>query len=108
MTVAAVKVTVVGWHENHPPGIVECSLVDRRGRDWRIALKYYDATKEELSPDSEYPLLGSVLCQILERGVDENGKSIAKIELDVPLENLSENGIDQFEIFTGQLTWRDT
>jgi len=104
MTVAAVKVTIVGWHENHPPGIVECSLVDRCGKDWRLALKYYDATKEELGPYSEYPLLGSVPCKVLDRSMNESGKSIAKIELAVPLENLSENGIDQFEIFTGQLT----
>jgi hypothetical protein len=104
MTVAALKVTVVAWHENSPPGFVLCSLVDRSGKDWRIILKYYDVTKEELGPDSGYPLSGLVACQVLERGVDENGKGAAKIELDVPLENLNENGVDQFDIFTDQLT----
>jgi hypothetical protein len=103
MAAAAVQVTILGWHENYPPGIVECSLVDRFGRDWRIALKYYDATKEELGPDSQYPLSGLVSCQVLERGMDRDGGSIAKIELDVPLENLSEKAVDQFEILTGQL-----
>jgi hypothetical protein len=103
MTAASVKVTIVGWYENYPPGIVECSLVDRFDRDWRIALKFYDATKEELGPESKYPLVGSVSCQVLERGVDESGSGTAKIELDVPLENLSANGVDQFDIFSGQL-----
>ena len=103
MTVATVKVTIVGWYENYPPGIIECSLVDRFGRDWRITLKFYDATKEDLGPDSTYPLSGSVSCQVLERGVDESGRSTAKVEFDVPLVNLSEDGVDQFEILIDQL-----
>jgi hypothetical protein len=103
MTGAAAKVTIVGWYENHPPGIVECSLIDCRGKDWRLALKYYDTTKEEIGPDSGYPLPGSVPCLILERGLSESAEGTVKIELDVPLQNLSENGIDQFEIFIGQL-----
>ena len=96
----------MGWHEAYPPGIIECSLVDRFGKDWRIAVKQYDATDEDLWIDSKYPLPGSIACRILERGVDESGKRTVKIELDVPLENLSKNGIDQFEILAGQL--RDT
>ncbi len=100
----AIKITIVGWRENYPPGIIECSLSDRFGKDWRLAVKQYDATTTDLWPESEYPLPGALSCIILARDKDQNGRETVEIELDIPLQNLTEDGVDRFGVFADQLT----
>jgi hypothetical protein len=100
---SAIKVTIAGWYENYPPGIVECSLTDRFGKNWRFAIKYYDATENELRPESEYPLPSLLSCDVLSRGMDKDGREIATIELAIPLENLTQRSVDCFEVFAEQL-----
>jgi hypothetical protein len=99
----AVKVTIVGWYENYPPGIVECSLRDRFAKDWRVTVKQYDATGVDLNASSSYPLPGLIDCLIVSRGIDEFGKDTVIIEPEPPLVNLTEGGIDRFDIFADQL-----
>jgi hypothetical protein len=98
-----VRVKIASWYENYPPGIVECSLIDRFGKDWRLAIKQYDVTDADLFPESKYPLDGSISCKVLKQLLDAQGRAIVEIELDIPLENLTEAGVNRFDMLAEQL-----
>jgi hypothetical protein len=99
----AINVTIVRWYENYPPGIIECQFSDRFGKSWHLAVKFYDATDKELYPESEYPLPGAILCKVLSGSRLEDGRATAVIELEIPFQNLTHEGVDCFEVFAEQL-----
>lgn len=94
-----VKVRIVAWHENYQPGIVECSLIDRFGRDWRFSIKQVYASSVDLGEDSPYPLPGAVDCIVLERGTDAADRPTVRVEIDPPIVNLTQDGVDQFDLY---------
>lgn len=80
---AFVRVEIVGWHDDHQPGFVECRLVDRFGRAWHVIEKEPVVSAAGLRPDSPYPQPGRMMCNLLKKGIDDEGRAWCAIELSV-------------------------
>jgi hypothetical protein len=64
---ASVSIEIVRYTDNHPPGFVECRLVDVTGRIWLFQEKVPIVSAEYLGPDDEYPRPSTVDCVVLHR-----------------------------------------
>src|SRR5688572_25386056 len=67
MSQARVRVEIIRYTEDYPPGIVEYRLVDADGREWRREIKQVYVTSEELSSASQYPQPGQLDCEVVGR-----------------------------------------
>ena len=71
MTVA-IRVSIVRWMDDEPqPGIVECRLTDRHGRDWTFIEKCGVASSTTLHSGSTYrPVHSAITLTIARKGQD--------------------------------------
>ena len=63
---AAVRVEIVRFTDDYPPGLVEYRLRDADGREWLREIKHIYVTEQELWWDSVFPLPGLLECEVLE------------------------------------------
>ena len=91
-------VAIVRWVENYQPGIVEISLLDRFGHDWRLTEKVPMVTNADLDEGSSYPQPGYVACRILTKGIDAGGRAVAIVEID-----FAGDQPDTFEVFADRI-----
>jgi hypothetical protein len=94
----SVRVTIVAFIDEYQPGIVECCLMDVRGRTWKFHEKIPVVSAKDLWTDSEYPQPGSFECRVLESKRDPSGRQILTIETIECLE-----GSTVFDVFAEQL-----
>jgi hypothetical protein len=67
MNRAQVRVDIVRYTEDYPPGIVEYRLRDADGRELLRETKQVNVTSEDLSWDSKYPRPGQLDCDVVEQ-----------------------------------------
>jgi hypothetical protein len=96
---ADIAVSILRWVSDDQPGIVEVSLVDSNGCDWRFVGKQAYFTAENLCATSPYPASGTIRCTILALETDAAGRSLARIDTENP--GCAE-AIDQTHIFEVQ------
>ncbi len=101
----AVKILIVRWVDDEPqPGIVECKLIDRFGKEWTFIEKSMVVSAADLWNDSVYPQPGVIACSVLSRDIDEQGREFAVIDSEKPWHIEAVDGETGFEIFADQLT----
>ncbi len=100
---AEIAVSILHWVNDDQPGVVEFSLVDCDGRDWRFVDKLPMVTAEYLDGTSVYPQPGSIRCKILSFGHDATGREIALIDTHKPwyVETVDKKHV--FRVFADQL-----
>ena len=103
MTIAA-RVLIARWVDDEPqPGIVECRLTDRFGRDWTFMEKCAAVSPAALFKDSTYPQSGVIGCHIISSGFDDNRREFAIVDTKQPWGITAINGDTRFEVFADQL-----
>jgi hypothetical protein len=99
-----IRVLIVRWVDDEPqPGIVECRLTDRFGRDWAFMEKCAVVSSAALCNDSAYPQSGVIACHIISTGLDDNGREFAVVDTKQPWGINAVNGDTRFEVFADQL-----
>jgi hypothetical protein len=95
-----VAVSIVRWVGDEPqPGIVECKLADRFGKDWTILEKCAVVTSAYLSRASTYPQPGEIACRLLGSGVDRDGRKFLVVDTAEPWSVEADDGTTRFEVF---------
>jgi hypothetical protein len=100
----AIQVLIVRWVDDEPqPGIVECSLIDRFGKDWLFLEKCAVVSSALLCSDSTYPQPGLIACQIISTGLDDHGREFVVLDTEQPWGINAVGGNSRFEVFVDQL-----
>jgi len=81
---ADIAVSILRWVADDQPGIVEFSLVDCYGKDWRFVDKLPMVTTQALDETSTYPQPGSIRCEIVSFETDETGRVLVQIDTERP------------------------
>ncbi len=82
---ADIAVSILRWVDDDPqPGIVEFSLLDNSGRDWRFVDKQAVVSPEPLDGRNAFPRPGCIRCSILSFRFDDAGHDIAEIDTGLP------------------------
>jgi hypothetical protein len=101
---AAIRILILRWVGDDPqPGIVECKLTDRFGRDWAFIEKCAVVSSAALRPDSIYPQSGVIGCRIVSTGLDDSGREFAVVDTEEPWGISAVNGGTRFEVFADRL-----
>jgi len=96
---ADIAVSILRWIDDDPqPGLIEFSLVDSDGKDWRFIEKQAIASDAWLSAESPYPCAGSIRCEIASFETDSAGRDIAVIDTDRPWGIESVDGTHVFKV----------
>ena|SRR5436190_5789151 len=100
-----INVTITRYISDDPqPGIVECQMIDARGRCWSFIDKVPIFSAAWLDAKSSYPQLGFIACQIVERRNDANGREIVTIDTELPWHVESTTGEVRFDVHAEELT----
>jgi len=89
--------------DNGYPSFVECQFVDTHKNKQVFHDKDVMFTTENLDRNSNYPIDGSIACQIIEREIIE-GREIVRIDSKLPWHIESVNGETVFEVLAEQIT----
>lgn len=99
----AVRVTITKYISNDQPGFVECTLTDAGGTVWKFEEKVPVVTLEELDPESNYPRLGDIDCEIVKRWKDDKGCELVTIDTERPWGVEALDGTTRFDVGIDQL-----
>ncbi len=78
--------------------------MDAEGRHHIITDKVPVLTSEDLHPDSEFPRLGSVPCEVLKRYQDEKGRELVRVSTARPADIESKDGLSEFTVPVSLIT----
>jgi len=99
-----IAVSIVRWVDDEPfPGIVECKLTDRFGKDWTFIEKSAVVSASSLTGDSSYPQPGVIGCRVITTGLDNGGREFVVADTELPLGIEAVDGNTRFEVFAGQV-----
>ena len=100
---AAVSMMILRVVDDDFPTWVECELTDRFGRAWRIIDKL--PSFEAVSPLGDiYPRAGTIVCQVIGGGSDDQGRAFVHIDTGRPHGVQSVEERTQFQVFAEQIT----
>jgi hypothetical protein len=91
-------IQIVRFVDGGFPGWVECELIDAAGRRHIIKDKVPIFTVQSLEADSEYPVEGSLPCEVLERFRDGRGQELVRVSTEVPCHVESTEGLTEFTV----------
>jgi len=100
---AAVRVSIIAWVDDHQPGFVRCELQDAWDRVWSFVEKAPVLSAAELWNDSSYPQPGVIACEIVRRWVDDRGRHIMTIDTSRPWGVETEAGETTFDVLPTQM-----
>lgn len=93
-----VAIQILRFVDGRFPGWVECELVDAAGERHTIRDKVPTFTTEDLDADSKYPRPGAILCEVLDRFRDENGRELVRVSSEKPYYIESTRGLFEFTV----------
>jgi hypothetical protein len=85
------------------PGFVECVLIDAAGTRHLFIEKGPIVSDEDLWSTSDYPCSGAIPCVIESEWRDEDGRAVARIDTNQPLDVESTTGRTKFVVLYSQL-----
>jgi hypothetical protein len=100
---ARLEVTVRRWVDDSQPGFVERSFTDARGREWLFVEKAPVVSGENLWRDTNYPKPGQIACTILSSRADESGRTLVRIDTDLPWHIETATGRATFDVHEDQI-----
>jgi hypothetical protein len=99
----AVSVQITAYVDDSFPGWVSCALRDAHGRTWEFVEKAPVVSLAHLTPESVYPQVGRIACQVISRSGDTQGRPVALVDTSTPWSVESTEGNSQFEVFAEHL-----
>lgn len=100
---SSVSIQVSRFVDDHPPGFVECVLVDAFGKAHVFIEKVSVITTENLVSTSSYPCPGTVDCEVVAEWTDDKGRALTRINTERPLGVESAEGLTEFVVSTSEL-----
>lgn len=101
---SAVKMMITRYVSVEPqPGIVECELIDARGRRWIFIEKTAVVSADYLDSKSIYPRPVAIAVEVIERKYDSELGELVCIDTDRPWGIQSVEGETRFEVFTASI-----
>jgi hypothetical protein len=97
------RVQIVRYLEHYFPGIVECKLVDARGRCHTFAEKGPVVSDQWPGPDDSYPMAGLIRCEILEAWRDPDGRDLLRVTTEQPDYVETKEGVTEFVVELSQV-----
>jgi hypothetical protein len=97
----SLSVEIVQFVDDSFPGWVECHFADAAGRVHTLVDKYPMFTAQMLDAHSQYPQLGEVKCEVLDRNQDGHRGELVRIRM-VGIE--STEGLSEFVVLPLQLS----
>lgn len=95
----AVKMMITRYVSDEPqPGIVECEMIDARGRRWIFVEKTAVVSADYLDSKSIYPRPADIAVEIVERIEDSQLGKLVRIDTDRPWGIQSVEGETRFEV----------
>ena len=85
-----VSIQIVRFVDGNFPGWVECELTDADGRRHLIRDKVPMFTAELLDAESNYPTMGEMECEVVQRFRDESGQELVRLRGLESVEGISE------------------
>jgi hypothetical protein len=103
--VVGVRVSIFRFVSNEPqPGIVQCELVDARGRRWTFTEKAATVSDEYLDGRFAYPRPGVIMCRVDGRQRDPSGREVAEIAIECSPDDVEVPELwTSFEVFPESL-----
>ncbi len=89
--------------DEHPPGFVECSLVDANGTRHLFVEKVPVLASEDLWTDSAYPRPGAIACQIEAELKSAAGDALLRVSTELPWHVESTTGQTVFTVRAAQV-----
>ena len=99
----AIRVQIVRWVDDYQPGIVECSFVDRFGRERTFIEKLPYVSDVQLSESSNYPQPGAIACTVISRTRDRAGREVAEVDTEIPFSIEAIDGETRFHVLVADL-----
>jgi hypothetical protein len=100
----ALKMTITRYVSDDPqPGIVECVMVDARGRRWMFLEKTAVVSAENLNSLTQCPRPVAIAVEELDRFQDSQLGELVRVGTDRPWGIQSVEGETQFEVFPASL-----
>lgn len=99
-----ITVQIVRFVDNSFPGFVEARFFDASGTEHLFIDKTPVVSRESLLPDSQYPQVGAIRCQIENEWQDADGRSLMAVSTELPDGVESERGQTRFIVLTSQIT----
>jgi len=95
----AVKITILNYIDN---GLVECELIDCKGKKWTFSAKPAMFSDQEINAKTEFPQTGMLPCKVETQRLDSNGKLVLLIDtIRWKLANVEAGGY--FEVYDSQV-----
>lgn len=85
-----IAVQITRFVDPHNPGVVECELVDAKGHIHTFIDKVPVFTEKSLNAHSTYPQAGGLLCRILEKRQEPDGRCLVRVRTLESTEGVSE------------------
>ncbi|MFT3987451.1 hypothetical protein [Aestuariivirga sp.] len=97
------RCNITRWVDDHFPGVVECRLSDRFGREWIFVEKVAVVTTAPIDPDGAFPQPAFIACEVISWGHDESGRRTARINTEKPWDIKSLDEVSEFQVYAEQL-----
>ena len=102
-TMPSVAVAIVRSVEQHPPGIVECVLIDAFGC-WHPAIeKAPVVASEDLGSSCASPQAGAIACEVPAAWREENGRALVQVDGERRWGSQSTGGISRLVVLSSQM-----
>jgi hypothetical protein len=102
--VPTVKMLITRFLDAGFPGFVELQLEDAYGKTHVFGEKIPVVTELDIWADSVYPIDAKIECEIQKRFTDDRGRSLIRVDTELPWHIESNEGISIFEVLASQVT----
>ena len=99
------RAKAVRWVADGPqPGLVEVSMTDAHGTEWRFVDKPPIFATETLTPQTPYPVDVTIACEVVGRTTDSDEQELLVVSTLMPWGLKTIEGVNEFEVSRTQLT----
>ncbi len=103
----SIAIEIVRFLSDDYPGFVAAELRDAFGRTHTFEDKVPVLGLEDLTATSDYPRVGVLACEIIERWVADDGRELARVHTEKPWDIPSTDGEYQFVVEASELSLND-
>jgi hypothetical protein len=100
---AELVVSILRFVDDHQPGFVECALTDASSEVHLFVEKGPVVSTMNLVATSRYPVDGVIACEIEATWIDEEGRSLSRVNTERPWGVESTSGQTVFIVLSSQI-----
>lgn len=98
------RIRIMRFTDPAQPGWVEAEFLDADGGRHIVTDKVPVLSTEDLDENSEYPVIGSLACEVIEEFRDKQGRQLLRITTSRPFDVETKEGLTEFTVEADCLT----